>query len=92
MYKRGGKFIRILFKGYKDTLPEDKFSIGFPTFCDIFKLLTLHGESKSGLSIYYIKYRGGKTVFDHMLDRIGKMDLNGSYSIDILGFRISLNK
>ena len=27
-----------------------------------------------------------------MLDRIGQMDLNGSSSIDIIGFRKSLNK
>ena len=33
-----------VFQEYKDALPEDKDSIGFPTFRDIGKLLTLSGE------------------------------------------------
>ena len=60
-----------------------------PLFYDIVKLLTMRGESKSGLSTYYIKFYHGKNFFDHMLDRIGQIDLNGSSSIDIIGFRKS---
>ena len=52
----------------------------------------MHGESKSGLSTYYIKFRHGNDVFDHIVDRIGEMDLNGSSSIEILGFRKTLKK
>ena len=52
----------------------------------------MRGESKSGLYVYYIKLRHSKNVFDHMLDRIGKMDLNGSFSIGIIGFRKLLKK
>ena len=50
------------------------------------------GDSRSGLSRYYIKSRHGKNVFDHMLDNIVKMDLNGSSSIDIIGFIRSMKK
>ena len=50
------------------------------------------GESKYVLSTYCIKLCHGKNIFDHMLDRIGKMDLNGSFSINIIGFRKLLNK
>ena len=52
----------------------------------------MRGESKSGLSTYYIKLCHGKNVFDHMLDRIGEMDLNGSSSIEIIGFIKTLKK
>ena len=52
----------------------------------------MRGESKSGLSTYYIKSRHGENAFDAMLDRIGEMDLNGSSSIAIVGFIKTLNK
>ena len=58
----------------------------FGIFCDIVKLLTMLSDSKYGLSKYYIKFRHGNNVFDGMLDRIGEMGLNGSSSIDIIGF------
>ena len=71
MYECGRKCIRSLFKEYKDALPEEEGSTGFLTFCNIVKLLTLRGESKSGLSTYYKTFRHGKNVFfNHMLDRI----------------------
>ena len=54
--------------------------MGFGIFRDIVKLLTMRGESKYSLSIYYIKFCHGKNVFDAMLDGIGEMDLNGSSS------------
>ena len=66
--------------------------MGFGIFHDIFKLLTMRGESKAGLSTYYIKFRHGKNVFDAMLDRIGEMNLNVSSSIDIIGFIKTLKK
>ena len=55
-------------------------------------MLIIRGESKSGLSTYYIKFRHGKNVFDPMLDRIVKIDLNGSSSIDIFGLSKTLKK
>ena len=47
----------------------------------------MRGESKAGLSTYYIKLYHGKNVFDTMLDRIGEMDLNENFPINIIGFR-----
>ena len=55
-------------------------------------LPTMHGESKAEFSTYHIKFLHGKNIFDHILDRIGKIDLNGSSSIDILGFIKTLKK
>ena len=49
-------------------------------------------ESKSGSSTYYIKFHHGKNVFDHILDMIVKMYLNGSSSIGIFGLRKALKK
>ena len=69
-----------MFKEYQDAIPEDKVSIGFANFNYIFKLLTMRGESESGLSTYYIKFRHGKNFFDNLIDRIGQIDLNGSFS------------
>ena len=51
-YERGGKCIQSLFKVYQDALPEDLRSIGFSTFHDIVKLLTISGESNAVLSTY----------------------------------------
>ena len=59
-----------MFKTYKDALPEREDHMSKPTFNDIVKLITMHGESKYGFSTYYIKFQCGKTVFDEMLDRI----------------------
>ena len=81
-----------MFKEYKYTLLEDEGSMEFPTFHDIVKLLTLSGKSKSGLCTYYTKLRHGKDIFDHMLDRIGQIYLNGSSTIKIIGFNKSLKK
>ena len=52
----------------------------------------MRGESKDGLSTYYMKFRHEKNVFDHMHDRIVQMDLNGSSYIKIIGIRNSLEK
>ena len=92
VYERVDKCIQSLFKEYQYELPENEGSIGFPTFHDIVKLLTLRGDSKYGLSTYYIKIFHVKNVFDHIIDRIGQIDLNGSSSINIIGFRKQRNK
>ena len=92
VYECCGKGIHVFFKEYHDAPPEDEGSIGFTNFHDIVKLLTMRGESKYGLYTYYIEFCHGKNVFDHMLYRIGKMDLDGSSSIYIIGFIKSLKK
>ena len=81
-----------MFKEYQDSRPENKVSVSFPTFHNTVKLLEIRGDSKDGFSTYYIKFRHSKNVFDHMLDGIEKMDLNGRYSIDIFGLRKIMNK
>ena len=50
------------------------------------------GESKYGFSTYYIKFGHGKIFLSYAFDSIVQMDLNGSSSIDIIGFIKSLKK
>ena len=92
VYERGGKGLQSLFKEYQDSLPEGACSVGFNNVHDIVKLLTMCGESKYGLSTYYIKFRHGNNIFDDMIYRIVQMYLNGSSSIEIIGFRITQKK
>ena len=56
------------------------------------KLPTMLGESKSGLSTYYIKFRHENTVFHAILDRIGEMKLNYSSYTDIIVYRKKMKK
>ena len=86
VYERGGKGLQFFLKEYQDSLPEGEGSVGFGIFHDIVKLMTMCVESKYGLSIYYIKFRHGKNVFDAMLDRIGEIYLNGTSSINTICF------
>ena len=52
----------------------------------------MHGESKTGLSTYYIKLRHVKTVFGTMLGRVGEIELNDSFSTSIICSRKKLKK
>ena len=52
----------------------------------------MHGESKAGLSTYYIRKFHGRNVFDHIFDMFGQMDLNGRSSTNSIGFSKSLKK
>ena len=90
VYERGGKGLRSLFNKYQDSLPEIECSVGFGIFHDIVKLLTMCGESKSGLYTYHIKFRHNKNFFGAMVDRIGQIYLNDSFSINIIVFRKTL--
>ena len=54
VYERDGKALEGMFKTYMNALPDGDDILGEPTLNDIVKLLTMHGESKSGLSTYYI--------------------------------------
>ena len=92
VYERGGKSIQSFFNNTSMHYQNTKVQIVFTTFHDIVKLLTMCGESKSGLSKYYIKFCHGKNFFDHILDRIGQMDFNGSSFINIIVFSKSLKK
>ena len=52
--------------------------------------MTICGESKSGLSTYYVNLRHVKNIFGHIIDRIGKMDLNDCSPIGIFGLSKTL--
>ena len=92
VYEHSSKRIRSLFKEYQYSLPKDEGSIGFDTFHYIVKLLMMCDESKSGLCTYYIKFYHENDFFYCMIDRIGQIDLNCIYIINIIGFSKPLNK
>ena len=92
MYEHGGKALEGKLKTYRGVLLEDEDPVGEPTFNDIVNLLKMCGDSKSGLSTYYIKFQPGKTVFDAILDRIGEMELNDSSYTEIICSRKTLKK
>ena len=92
MYERSGKALEGMLKTYKDALPEGEDPVGEPKFNDIVNLLKMRGDSKSGLSIYDIKFLHENTVFDAMLDRIGEMELNDSSSTNIICYIKTINK
>lgn len=75
LYERGGKSVERLFEAYKSVHPENQ-RIGRILFIDIVKLLTKRGESKAGLSTYYINLRYASSVFKQMQFRSTNFDIN----------------
>jgi hypothetical protein len=75
VYERGGLSFESMFEAYKAAF-EDWERLGSDTFQDIVKLLTSRGESKAGLSTYYVKFRHLRDVFFAMLKRIPALQLD----------------
>ena len=77
VYERGGMSIEQLFTMYARANSDDEqvkpTHVGFNTFNDITKLSTKKGESKAGLSSYYINLRYMTITFDHMMNRIKEL-------------------
>lgn len=69
IYERGGKSVESLYEAYKKSFPK-KDVIGRDTFTDLGKLLTKRGESKAGLSTYYIQLRYSGKILVEMMKRI----------------------
>lgn len=72
VYEPGGSSIEELFRSYKDYHTGDENNqpkhVGFHAFSDIAKLMTKKGESKAGISQYYINFRYVTHVFDPMMN------------------------
>lgn len=83
VYERGGQSFESMFDAYKAAF-EGEERIGYDTFVDILKLLTTRGESKAGLSTYYVKFRHLRDVFFAMLKRIPELELNADRRPDSL--------
>ena len=76
VYERGGISVKDLFGTYKECCVDNetnKQHVGYYTFCSIVKLMTKRGESKAGLSTYYISLRYGTSIFDKMMDRVSEL-------------------
>ena len=76
VYECGGHSVEDLFTTFKkfhdDTRTGGRRShVGFETFKMIMKVLTIRGETKCGLSSYYIHLRYQTQVFVHMMGRVG---------------------
>mmetsp|Transcript_21013 Transcript_21013/g.29472 ORF Transcript_21013/g.29472 Transcript_21013/m.29472 type:complete len:980 (-) Transcript_21013:30-2969(-) len=69
VYERGGKSIESLNEAYNNVYNKDE-RVGMNTFTEIVKLLTKRGESKAGLSTYYIQLRYCGNVFVRMMKRV----------------------
>ena len=72
-YERGGKSIESLLEAYREAFVEDK-RVGAHTFAEIMRLLTKRGESKCGLSTYYIHFRYFGSVFRRMMNRVQELN------------------
>ena len=70
IFCRGGQSVEDLFHAYKSSCDE---TLGLPTFRDLVKSLTKRGETKAGLSTYYIRFRYVGLVFERMLGRLAEM-------------------
>ena len=58
-----------LHNSYKELFTASQ-RIGRDTFRDVVRFLTKRGESKSGVSTYYIQFRYASSVFVKMINRI----------------------
>lgn len=69
VYERGANTCEELFSTYKASMNE-ALTVGEPKFRDILKLLTKRGQTKAGLSTYYIRMRDFSKIFVRMMHRI----------------------
>ena len=69
VYKRGGKSIESINDAYNIIFSEGE-RVGRNTFVELTKLLTKKGESKAGLSVYYINLRYSASIFTQMMKRV----------------------
>ena len=70
VYERGGKSMESIFEAYSNTFEDKDERVGRDTFIELLKLLTKKGESKAGLSTYYINLRYHSKIFVEMMKRV----------------------
>ena len=72
VYERGGRSGDNLVDAYTNAVPSDE-RVGRQTFRDMIKLLTKRGETKEGLSTYYILFRYSSNTFVLMMKRLDEL-------------------
>jgi len=77
VYERSGKNIESINEAYNNTFAEGE-RVGRDTFVELTKLLTKKGESKAGLSTYYINLRYSASIFTQMMKRVSCFAYAGS--------------
>ena len=73
IYDRGGENVRILHAAYATSFET---TIGLKDFQDVVNFSTKRGETKAGLSMYYIWFRSLSQLFEGMLQRMAEMPYN----------------
>jgi hypothetical protein len=75
VYQRGGKSLDNLFAEYKTSQQNiSQPYLGEKSFVELTKMMTKKGQSKTGLSTYYVKLSHAFNVFNDMLRRLTRMD------------------
>ena len=69
VYDCGGKSYDNLYKAYVNSHQENE-CVGRKTFIDFITLLTKRGETKAGLSTYYINFRYASKTFLQRMNRL----------------------
>lgn len=69
VYDQGGKSQDDLLASYVGAIPSEE-RVGRQTFRDMIKLLSKSGETKAGLSTYYIHFRYSSNTFVLMMKRL----------------------
>ena len=70
VYSRGGKSIRSLYEEYSTS---NVSPLGKHTFFELVRIMTSAGQSKTGLSTYYVRLTHHTEVFFEMIDRIADL-------------------
>ena len=70
VHEQGGKSIKSFFDAYCSAFQDRQERVGRDTFAELIKLLTKKGESKAGLSTYYISLRYNSKIFVMMMKRV----------------------
>ena len=75
VYQRGGKSLEDLFFEYKKCQTNfNENALGQHSFVELVKFISAKGETKTGLSTYYVKLSHALTVFKEMLVRLKCID------------------
>lgn len=72
IYERGGLSLKNVFDKYC-TIVEEERRVGTNMFYAIVKVLTKKGETRCGMSSYYVDLRHHSIIIDRMLLRIGEL-------------------
>lgn len=74
VYEWGGRTVDGLVEAYVKAVPTEE-CVGRQTFRDMIKLMTKRGETKAGVSTYYIRFRYSSNTFVMMMKRLDELEI-----------------